>query len=184
MSTNVDSNVGHCVPAAQRAPSLHSPELGDMGGWKCCKVGMGRGNAAAGHFFHTRSSPEVLGAVGCPANHAVHPVSGLAAFVPSATCFWRGSSCGSSHFAARQCSRVRGRALPRGWPLCKVAGICPVGDGHVLSPRGWRGHGLGGAPVPAPWCGSAPGPAPSAAGSGQTFACGAGIGPGGGGGGV
>lgn len=39
-------------------------------------MGMGRGNAAAGHFFHIRGCPEVLGAAGCQANRAAHPLPG------------------------------------------------------------------------------------------------------------
>lgn len=102
-----------------------------------------------------------------------------AACVPSATCFWRGKSSRYSHLAARQYFRVRGRALPRGWPLCKVIGACPVRDGHVLSSQSlartqpWRSCCASPIVQVSPW------PAPSASGSGETFACRARIGPGG-----
>lgn len=43
----------------------------------------------------------------------------------------------------------RKRSARGGWPLCKVVGSLPVWDRHVLAPRAWRGHSLGGAPAPA-----------------------------------
>lgn len=128
VSAGADCDVGHCVPAAPCAPrgTVLSRECRRAG-----MAGMGRGNAAAGHFFCTPvavprcwerwDAPQTALLIPCRA--VSHPVCSGGG----------GRSGGHSQLPARRRFRVRGRALPRGWPLCKVAGACPLGDGHVLS---------------------------------------------------
>lgn len=86
--------VGHFVPAPRCPPSVHGPELGDLGSWKRWKGrAVGMGDPAAGHFSRVRRCPGVVGRGGWPSKPRCSSQlpgarAGCPACVPSATCFW------------------------------------------------------------------------------------------------